>query len=456
MKAVIVPRARSFAPGLVAPGVRLVEQEARALLVRLSRVTPFALQQTIVPAAALPPVLLSRIDKYLIIGRRKVHQMVLRFIRWLHSPEGQSTSPQVAQRRFTMLRLRFNVTLAQFDIFADALTQRSEQGTGVLLAGLDAAAADALSLTGNYYKLPGLVCYLDRGHGAAIRRARTRLPGGGENPVAIIRIPRERMIGSGIASSLIHEVGHQAAALLDLIESIRPLLRGMERNAGEQSAAWRYWDRCISEILADFWAVARVGITATLGLMGVVTLPRYFVFRLKLDDPHPVPWMRVRLSCAMGRALYPHPQWDRLESIWLSYYPPSDEDREKRGILRLLEATMPGLATLIAHHRPKSLGGVSLKDALETNERQPARLRAAFEAWRPEPERVFQASPTMVFAVVGQARAENLITPEEEGRIFTRMLRYWALRDTLDPAVICARPALIRSGESSPFSLAGN
>jgi hypothetical protein len=34
-----------------------------------------------------------------------------------------------------MLRLRFNVTLAQFDIFADALTQRSEQGTGVLLAG---------------------------------------------------------------------------------------------------------------------------------------------------------------------------------------------------------------------------------------------------------------------------------------------------------------------------------
>jgi hypothetical protein len=241
-----------------------------------------------------------------------------------------------------------------------------------------------------------------------------------------------------------------------LIESIRPLLRGMERNAGEQSAAWRYWDRCISEILADFWAVARVGITATLGLMGVVTLPRYFVFRLKLDDPHPVPWMRVRLSCAMGRALYPHPQWDQLESIWLSYYPPSDEDREKLGILSLLEATMPGLATLIAHHRPKSLGGVSLKDALETDKRQPARLRADFEAWRPEPERIFQASPTMVFAVIGQARAENRITPEEEGRIFTKMLRYWALRDTLDPAVICARPALLRSGESSPFSLAGN
>lgn len=453
----ITLQTKSLVPTLAAaPGVQLVEQEARALLVRLGRVTPFALQQTAVPAAALPPALLSAIDKYLISGRRKVHQRVLEFIRWLRSQSGRSVTPEVAQRRFTMLRMRFNVTLAHFDIFADALTQRSEQGTGVLLAGLDAAATDGLSIAGDYYAMPGVICYLDRSHGAAIRRARTRLPGGGENPVAIIRIPRERMIGSGIASSLIHEVGHQAAALMDLVESIRPLLRGMQRNSGEQSKAWQYWDRCISEILADFWAVARVGITATLGLIGVVTLPRYFVFRLKIDDPHPVPWMRVRLSCAMGRALYPDPQWDRLESIWLSYYRPSEEHRKKDSFLMLLEATMPGLATLLAHHRPKILGGISLQDALETERRQPARLRAAFKEWRLAPQKIFQASPTMVFAVIGQARAENLITPEEEGRVFNTMLRYWALRDTLDPAVICAKPALRALGAPSLFSAATN
>ncbi len=59
---------------------------------------------------------------------------------------------------------------------------------------------------------------------AAIRRARTRLPGGGKNPVAIIRIPRERMVSSGIASSLVHEVGHQGAALLGLFDSVRAAL----------------------------------------------------------------------------------------------------------------------------------------------------------------------------------------------------------------------------------------
>src|SRR5882762_10259079 len=119
------------ASATAALALSLVENEARALLVRLGRVRPFALQQTMVPAAALPPAVLSAIDRYLIEGRRKVHQMVVKFIRWLRSPSGQSASPEAAQRRFSMLRMRFNVTLAQLDIFASVLTQRSEQETGI-------------------------------------------------------------------------------------------------------------------------------------------------------------------------------------------------------------------------------------------------------------------------------------------------------------------------------------
>ena len=92
-----------------------------------------------------------------------------------------------------------------------------------------------------YYEPPPVICYLDRGHGAAIRRARTRLPGGGENPVAIIRVPRERMVGSGIASSLVHEVGHQASALLDLVNSLRPVLIGCNSKAGGEQVAWKHF-----------------------------------------------------------------------------------------------------------------------------------------------------------------------------------------------------------------------
>ena len=101
----------------------------------------------------------------------------------------------------------------------------------------------------------------------AIRRARTRLPGGGSSPVAIIRIPRERMVGHGIASSLVHEVGHQGAALLGLVESLRPALAraGRPAAAPRERSAWQLWGRWISEIVADFWSVASLGIASTLG-----------------------------------------------------------------------------------------------------------------------------------------------------------------------------------------------
>ena len=251
------------------PSSVMLENEARALLTRLDRVQPFAMQETTVAAAAIPLDTLSTIDRMLITGRSRLRQLVLSFIRWIRSQNAQLVPPHVAQRRFTIVRLRFNAALTQLDIFADALTQRSERDTGVWLSGLDIAARDALTLSGHYYDLPPLMCYLDRGHGAAIRRARTRLPGGEENPVAVIRVPRERMIGSSVASSLFHEVGHQAASLLELVESIRPVLQALQRG-GKERDAWKYWDRCISEILADFWSVARLGITSTLGLIGVV------------------------------------------------------------------------------------------------------------------------------------------------------------------------------------------
>jgi len=88
-------------------------------------------------------------------------------------------TPAQAQRSFSLLRLRFNAVLTQFDLFNNALTQRSEREIGVWLSGLDVVSADALRLPGDYYDAPPVICYLDRGVGAAIRRARTRLPGGG-------------------------------------------------------------------------------------------------------------------------------------------------------------------------------------------------------------------------------------------------------------------------------------
>ena len=62
----------------------------------------------------------------------------------------------------------------------------------------------------------------------------------------------------------------------------------MQLKGGEEQLAWTLWERWIAEIVADFWALAKVGIAATTGLSGVVSLPRAFVFRIAMDDPHEI------------------------------------------------------------------------------------------------------------------------------------------------------------------------
>jgi len=416
----------------------MLEQEARALLTRLARVKPFALEEPMLPAAALFPESQIAIERFLIRGRKHLSVLADGFIRWLRSPLGAQAGAEEAQRRFTMVRLRFNRVLTHFDLFANVVTQRSESETGVWLSGLDVAAADALRLQKDYYRMPPVICYLDRGVGASIRRARTRLPGGGSNPVAIVKIPRERMVGSGIASSLFHEVGHQAAALLGLVESIRPELRGLGQGSSRDARTWQLWERWISEIVADVWSAARCGIASTMGLMGVVSLPRPFVFRLNPGDPHPAPWIRVKLSAAIGRAMYPQPGWDQLVRLWESYYPIDGIDPERREMFTRLEQTIPALLAVLLNHRARALRGDSLAEAARVADLDPHKLRDRLQHWRSAPREMYRTRPIVAFAAIGQGRADGAITPEEESIVIGKLLSYWALESTLEAAGRCA------------------
>src|SRR5436190_738735 len=140
----------------------LLDQEARALLTRLGRVKPFALQETMLPAAALSPAALVAIERFLVGNRYALREQVQDFVHWLDR-EGDAVDPEEMQRKFTTVRLRFNDSLSQFDLFSEVITQRSEAETGVWLSGLDVFAADALTLPGGYFEPPQVICYLARG-----------------------------------------------------------------------------------------------------------------------------------------------------------------------------------------------------------------------------------------------------------------------------------------------------
>jgi hypothetical protein len=426
----------------------LLEQECRALLARLGLVRPFALHETMLPAASLHPAAQVAIENFLLAGRRELRGRIWDYLGWLRNG-GRNAQPAELQRRFTAVRWRFNDLLSQFDLFQQAITQRSESGIGVWLSGLDVAAADALAVSGQPFEPPSIICYLERGPGAAIRRARTRLPGGDRSPVALVRIPRERIVGHGIASSLVHEVGHQAAALLGLVESLTLELNRVGPRSAPRRVAWAFWTRWISEVVADLWSVGKLGISSTLGLVGVVSLPRVFVFRLNVDDPHPFPWIRVQLSCAIGNALYPHRQWAELASLWSELYPLPPLDDQRRRLIADLTATMPHFVNVLVNHRPPALGGRSLRSVLPLSTRTPDRLATHYRSWAARPELIRDVAPTLAFAVLGQARIAGALAPEDESRIIGDLLTNWALRSTLDIAQLAATA---RPGQPSPIT----
>ncbi|MCI0359995.1 MAG: hypothetical protein L0211_16070 [Planctomycetaceae bacterium] len=419
---------------------RLLAHESRAMLARLARIEPFALTMPMVPAAACSVEAQNAIEQHMQKVKRGLRRLIVRFLDQLRGAPRHGFVPHAAQEQFTLLRMRFNSLITQFDIFGDVLSQRSEHGTGVRVAGLDAVVTDALNVPGVQLDVPPVMCYLDRGHGAAIRRVRTRLPGGDLSPVAVINVPRERMIGSGVASSLVHEAGHQAAALLELIPSLRVPLIARQRTAPpKERQTWLAWERWISEILSDFWSVGKLGIGATTGLMAVVSLPRPFVFRLDLEDPHPFPWIRVRLSGVLGRTLYPHVQWDRLLAVWDALYPRTGLAPSMLQWLAQLEGTLPQFVTLLLGHKPKALAGRALKDLFPNAERSPARLASIFDQHRQRPASLAAISPTLAFAAIGQARMDGKLDPEAEGNLLRELLTVWAVRGSLGSSQRCAR-----------------
>ena len=142
----------------------------------------------------------------------------------------------------------------------------------------------------------------------------------------------------------------------------------------------------------------------------------------------------MRLSCEIGQALFPHPQWRRLSDLWASCYPLAGLAPSRRSLFAELEAAMPGFVGLLVNHRPAALRGRSLSEALEVDARSPARLATLFLQWRRAPERMYRAAPSLVFAVVGQARADGRLSPEEENHLLAKLLTHWALRNALVPA----------------------
>lgn len=400
-------------------------RESEALLNRLNQVKTFDLNTPMLLAASPSVKVNAEIDQFIAEGKLRMKSKIFNFIRMLKQ---SNLSPNLYQKQFSNLKLSFNVLLDHFDMFSDTYLQRAENDTGVWLAGLDFLARDALFIKHLKFKEPAVICYLERGHGAAIRRIKTPLSGGRLSPVSIIRVPRERMIGLGIAGSLLHEIGHQGAANLNLVKYIKMKIDQKIKSEETAKNEWLLFQQWISEIIADFWAVSFLGVGSTIGLFGLMSIPEYFIFRRGSSDPHPYPWIRVLMGIQFGKFMFPDSQWDLLTSRWKKLYPLERQSKSVQKKYGAILAMVPNFVSFLMHMRLENHQGLKLIDLFPISERQPRVLRSTFDEWKLNWNLALKAKPSFAFAVLGQAQFDNKISPNEENKVIKRLLKHWALK----------------------------
>ena len=393
----------------------MLEQEARALLTRLALVRPLVLVGPMVPAAGLlpEPHSPSNSSERGEAGPARVDPPLPAPARSQEGPVASAGGGAVAVGdRF---RLRFQRVLTHFDLFENVIAQRSDaQRACGCRAGqyrrrraaparrIFRAAADRLLPRSWHGRVDPAGAY------PASRR--------GTDPVAIVKIPRERLVGNGIASRSSTRWATRrrrcSGLWIDCVGSCARSRGSAERRGLAPLGPLDF------RIVADLWSVARRE-SARPGLIGVVSLPRPFVFRSP-DDPHPAPHIRVKLSAAFGEAFYPQPAWGRLIELWDCYFPTARLDRAQRQLFADLEANIPALVDAILP-TPAGAQGRYAAQALDTEELQPARLRQLLQNWR-EGRRHVPLPAVVTFATIGQGRADGMLTPEEESTVITKLL----------------------------------
>lgn len=226
-----------------------------------------------------------------------------------------------ATRRATLrLRRRYLQVETVLDYYGDAINTRTNPAMRALLRGYDTLASDSMAATLAPLGIdaPPALVYVDKGLGAAILRAGIRLwDNAHPSPAAAIKLTRHNL---SFPTALLHETGHQVAHLAgwndELADHLHRLL------APRSSDLARLWQSWASEIAADVHAFAHAGWAPVFALANVVDGTSRSVFRIRLGDPHPFPWIRVLFNVALCRTWYGPGPWDDLARAWQQRHPP--------------------------------------------------------------------------------------------------------------------------------------
>ena len=283
------------------------------------------------------------------------------------------TDLMTVRQRLLNFRNRYIGVETTLVFFADAINTRTNPKVDGYLKACDIMAyrsmAQLLDQLGK--PTPSALSYFDKGIGAAVLRANLRLwDGTGVNPVAVIKITHHNLL----PTALIHEAGHQVAAVVGWNEELAfKLASGLAGAPAGVPSEWAGW---ASEIAADAFAFVHTGYAAVAALHDVVAAEDAVVFRHTPGDPHPVSRIRVPLGVEMCRQFYGAGPWDDLAKAWVQLYPLQKAPHATRALLEASVPLLPSIVRITLYEPMRCFEGRSLAALINPERVKPEALLA--------------------------------------------------------------------------------
>lgn len=277
-------------------------------------------------------------------------------------------------QRLIEYRKKYLRTETVVDFYGDAVNTRTNSQIAAILRACDVLSHRSMAMLLDRLgkTTPPVLTYLDRGLGASILKAGLRLWDGSTlNPAATIKIVHHNLLRP---TSLIHEAGHQVAAIIgwndELSTSLCQGLRGLVNpNIAEIWSSWA------SEIAADAFAFAHTGYAAVTALHDVLAGEISSVFRLLIGDPHPMGYLRVLLGVEMCAQFFGTGPWNGLANAWKQCYPVCNAPSDVREVLENSMPLLPKVTEITFQKTYNAFAGKSLISHIDPGKVKPASLQ---------------------------------------------------------------------------------
>ncbi len=255
-----------------------------------------------------------------------------------------------------------------WDCYLELFSQR-QTSFGPWLLGCDRIALDCYQMaytsvgTAKPVPTPGPFSYMRTGFGPATYRRLIPLSklGRERNPFPLIHLPYHRLVNPWTLGAILHEVSHNLHTDLGLDRSVPlTLARTLLPRCGSAAAAvWTRWNR---ETFADLSGLLLGGPCVVASLMDVVGRDPRIVYHYDPRGVHPVPWLRVLLSCHLLERMGFPGEAAAFRGAWLRIYPRPPSGSMPMALANGAERTLAAVVDTLCYQPFAALGGKRLSE----------------------------------------------------------------------------------------------